>query len=115
MSNEEAKSPQIDVFVGDMVRWTESEFTINPSDYKIKKFVGVVVEINVPRSMVGDILRRLYYSYGYDAYCEPFCVEEADNTTWVKVLTIEKSGKKIFRYLSLEDEFDVISRAHRTI
>lgn len=114
MSNEETKGPQIDVFVGDMVRWAESEFTINPSDYRIKKFVGVIVEINVSRSMVGDILQRLYYSYGYDAYNEPFYAEETDNTTWIKVLTIEKSGKKIFRHLSLEDEFEVISRAHRT-
>ena len=111
MPDDKTEEEQLDVFVGDMVGWKESEFTIHPSDYKIRKYVGVVVEINVPRSMVGDILQRLYYSYGYDAHGEPFSIEEVNEVTWVKVLTIAENGRKIFRYLSLEDEYEIISRA----
>ena len=106
-----------DVFVGDMIKWKEGEFSYTPSDYKVKHYVGIVVEVKVPEATVQDIMWNIYYSHSYDPlvdeyYRKNFWDQRYEEVPWIKVLTIQgKTGKKVFRYLSMEDEFEVLSRA----
>ena len=92
-----------------------------PSDYKVKYYVGIVVEVKVPETAIQDIMWNIYYSHSYDPmvdeyYRKNFWDQRYEEVPWIKVLTIDKeTDKKVFRYLSMEDEFEILSRANLQI